>query len=192
MATICETERLVLRPFTLEDAERLCELDSDPEVLRYIGPYGHSSPEPYRERIATVYRDYDDRFRALGYWAAIERGSGAFLGWVCLRPALDYRFAAEAQFTADDAELGYRLRRSAWGKGYATEASRRIVARGFEEESIACVVSSALRDNRASWRVMEKVGLRFVREFEIPGYACPAVKYALSRSEWRRAAAPTS
>lgn len=176
-----ETPRLVIRQFTPDDAPSLYELDSDPAVVRYVGGRSCSDVEAYRDRISTIYAGYYGRYASLGVWAVIERVSGEFLGWVCLRPAHDYRYAAEAQFAADEAELGYRLRQSAWGRGYATEASQAVIARGWDTEPIAAVVSSALRDNRASWRVMEKCGLRFVREFRIEGFDCPAVAYRRSR-----------
>jgi RimJ/RimL family protein N-acetyltransferase len=179
-----ETPRLLLREFTEDDAGLLVELDSDPAVMRYLGPALHDR-EAYRERIATVYRGYYAGGRGVGVWAGVLKADRAFLGWFCLRPALDYRFAREAEFAADDLELGYRLRRAAWGQGYATEASRALVEKGFRELGAGRIVATALTGNVASTRVMEKVGLRRVGEFAIPGYEMAAVKYALSRDEFR-------
>jgi RimJ/RimL family protein N-acetyltransferase len=114
----------------------------------------------------------------------VEKAGGAFLGWISFRAALEYRFAAEAGYRGEDVELGYRFRRTAWGKGFATEGSRALVHEGFTVLGVACVVSAALVPNRASTRVMEKTGLRRVGEFRIPGYDPPMVKYALERREY--------
>jgi RimJ/RimL family protein N-acetyltransferase len=119
-----------------------------------------------------------------GFWAIEWRQSGQFCGWICLRPGLDYRYAAEAQFQASDLELGYRLRRDCWGQGLATEASQALVPLAFDEPGIERVVSSALLDNRASWRVMEKCGLQRIGQFAIAEFPCGAVVYASTQPQW--------
>lgn len=87
-------------------------------------------------------------------------------------------------------ELGYRLRKSAWGKGYASEASRALIRKGFAEHGVQRVVASTMVVNVASRRVMKKAGLRFVRIFHRPwpdkieGDEEGDVEYALLRSEW--------
>jgi RimJ/RimL family protein N-acetyltransferase len=184
MKVFLETERLILRQFTEDDADNLRALDSDPDVMRYIGPFALADREAYRERIRTVYIAYYAKASGHGFWAVIEKAGGAFLGWICLRPALDYRFAAEAGHRAEDLELGYRLRKAGWGKGYATEAARALVHKAFAELEATCVVAVALADNVASTRVMEKAGLKWVSSFALPGYERPLVKYALCREQW--------
>jgi [ribosomal protein S5]-alanine N-acetyltransferase len=180
---LLETERLVLRQFTdtEADAELLFELDSDPEVMRYIGPFGLPTVGAYHERLRTVWLpSYAHSPR--GFGAAIEKVTGQFIGWFFLRAAPDYKFAAEAGWTrASDLELGYRLRRTAWGRGLATEGAAALVRRAFDEPDVTGVVSAALVPNRASWRVMEKVGMSRVREFAIPGVSGPLLMYALWR-----------
>ena len=119
----------------------------------------------------------------------MEKAGGAFLGWFILRHGLDCRFAAEAGFRSGDVELGYRLRKAVWGKGYATEGSLALVDRAFKDPAVSSVVATALNGNVASIRVMEKAGLRRVGEFPLPGYDQPSVKYALNRDEYRSPAA---
>lgn len=183
MQAVLETDCLRLRPIAEDDAGRLFELDSDPEVMRYIGPYRLPDEAAYRDDLRTNKLPYYRQSPGRGFWALIEKATGEFLGWVFLRPGSDYRFHAEAGFGPDDVELGYRLHRAAWGKGYATEAARVLVRRAFDGGAVR-VVASALVGNRASTRVMEKVGLRFAGLYPTPGYDQPSVKYALRREDF--------
>jgi RimJ/RimL family protein N-acetyltransferase len=196
MSVYLETPRLVLREFTEAAAEALAELDGDPEVMRFILPHRVADPgayrlrdvEAYREQIRT--RDFASyaRGKGLGFWSACEKPVGAFIGWFHLRPALDYKFAAEAGYRADDLDLGYRLRRAAWGKGYATEGARPLVCKAFTGLGAERVVATALATNRASIRVMEKAGLTRERDAALPGFEEPALVYALTRERFEQGA----
>jgi RimJ/RimL family protein N-acetyltransferase len=146
--------------------------------MRFIGPWALPDAEAYRRRIREVYLPLYARRDGTGFWAVVEKGSGEFLGWIYLRAGLEYRFAAQADFGAEDLELGYRFRRVAWGKGYATEAARALVERAADLGARR-IVSSALIGNRASIRVMEKAGLKYDGEFDLPNYDEPSVRYAL-------------
>jgi len=184
--TLLRTERLVLRRLTIDDVDHLTELDADPEVMRFISG-GRATP---REQIATDvlprFLAYYERPHGHGFWAAIERSSGEFLGWFHLRPG--------PGVPSGEPELGYRLRRSAWGRGLATEGSRALIEYAFAELGARRVAASTLAVNLASRRVMEKAGLRFVRGFHgdwpqrIEGDEHGDVEYALTRAEWEAAA----
>jgi RimJ/RimL family protein N-acetyltransferase len=176
-----ETPRLILRRFTEADAADLFALDSDPEVMRWIGPRQVADVEGSRQMIAEHFVPYYAKNPGYGFWATQLRSSGEFLGWFHLRPALDYRFAKEAGYQAGEVDLGYRLRRAAWSQGYATEGSLALVHKAFTEQRPTAVVSCALVGNVASTRVMEKVGLKRVGLFSLPGYDMPLVKYTLAR-----------
>jgi RimJ/RimL family protein N-acetyltransferase len=181
MTTIyLETQRLHLRQFTEEDADNLLALDSDPEVMRYIGPIQLANPDAYREMIRERFLPYYLKDQG-GFWAALDKAGGDFLGWFHMRPALDYRFAKEAGYQVGDFDLGYRLRRGAWGKGYATEGSRALIDKALTDLGARRIVSCALVGNVASTRVMEKVGLQRDGLFAIPGYEMPAVRYVQNR-----------
>jgi RimJ/RimL family protein N-acetyltransferase len=179
---LLETDRLLLRPFTEADVEPLVELDSDPEVMRYLG---NGRPTPRRvvehETLPRVLQ-YHDRLGGPAFWAAIERNTGDFLGWFELQPAGPAR--------PDEAELGYRLRRPAWGHGYASEGARALVNRGFAEFGLQRIAATTMAVNTASRRVMEKAGLRYIRTFHeswpdpIPGTEHGEVEYALTRADW--------
>ena len=182
-----ETERLRLRGFTDSDsdAKLLFELDSDPEVMRYIGPVGVSSIEAVHERMRTVWLPYYSAHPAHGFWAITDKATDQFAGWIFLRSATVYRYAAQAGWTrAGDLEIGYRLRREVWGRGLASEAAAELVRHALALPAVTCVVAAALVPNRASWRVMEKIGMSRVREFALPadaGFTDPMVTYALCR-----------
>lgn len=177
------TERLILRRLTEADAGNLLELDSDPEVMRYLtGGIPHTHEEIVT-RVLPRFLAYYERYQQYGFWAAIERTSGDFLGWFHFRP---YRAAPE------EIELGYRLKRSAWGKGYATEGSRALIKKGFTELGVDKIVGDTLAGNARSRRVMEAVGMKLEQSFVCDPDEFPAwseeerrgVKYVISRAQW--------
>jgi GrpB-like predicted nucleotidyltransferase (UPF0157 family) len=179
---VVETERLVLRRFTADDVDNLVELDSDPDVMLHITG-GRTTP---REEIETdflpAFLRYYERSDGYGFWAVIEKSTGDFLGWFHFRPGEGHPH--------DEPELGYRLRKSAWGKGYAAEGSIALIRRGFVELGVRRVVAETMVVHTGSRRVMEKAGMRVVRTFHqdwpypIPGDEHGDVEYAITREEW--------
>jgi RimJ/RimL family protein N-acetyltransferase len=131
---------LVLRRFTEADVDLLVELDSDPDVMRFITGGRTTPTEEVENEVLPAFLGYYERFEGYGFWAAIERESGAFIGWFHFRPA---RGAA-----SNEPELGYRLRSSAWGKGYATEGSRALIHKGFTELGVTRVVAETMAVNQ--------------------------------------------
>ncbi|WBQ02278.1 GNAT family N-acetyltransferase [Kribbella sp. CA-293567] len=179
MDTYLETERLVLRRFTAGDTDLLVELDSDAEVMRYLT--GEPTPRAEIEQkvlpeILARYETHPD----LGTFAAHEQSTGQFLGWFGLQPTSE----------AGTVDVGYRLNRSAWGRGYATEGTRALIDRAFNELGMARVIADTMAVNMKSRRVMVKAGLRFVRLFHVhfddplPGTEYGEVEYAIDRSAW--------
>jgi RimJ/RimL family protein N-acetyltransferase len=186
MSIFLETERLVLRRFTDDDVDNLVELDGDPDVMRFITG-GRATPRrEIEDEVLPAFLGYYERFAGYGFWAAIEKSTGRFVGWFHFRPAQGA--------PAGEVELGYRLRKSAWGKGYATEGSRALIEKGFADLDVRRVVAFTMVVNGASRRVMEKAGLRFIRIFHAPwpdkieGDEEGDVEYALLRSEWEQIA----
>lgn len=184
MQVFLETERLVLRRFTEADVDNLLELDSDPEVMRFINGGKPTSRRAIRHDLLPAFLRYHERFEGFGFWAAIEKPPGEFLGWFHFRPA-------EGD-GPDEVELGYRLLRSAWGKGYATEGSRALIRKGFTELGVRRVRAETMAVNLASRRVMEKAGLTLRRTFHrswpdpIEGAEHGEVEYALHKADWER------
>lgn len=177
METMMETARLTLRRFAPADIDGLVALHNDPEVMRYL-----TGGAPISR--AEVERDYREVFANDGYWVATERATGAWLGWFALHPTADR--------DPDELELGYRLRRAAWGRGYATEGARALIDRAFAAGGARRVWAQTMAVNRPSRRVMERSGLTFGRVFHLdwddplPGTEEGEVEYALDREDWAR------
>jgi RimJ/RimL family protein N-acetyltransferase len=184
MHVFLETPRLVLRRFTMADADNLVRLDADPDVMRFVTGGIPTSRDEIENEFLPAFLAYYDRYDGYGFWAAIEKPAREFLGWFHFRPRADA--------PPGEVELGYRLRKPAWGKGYATEGSRALIRKGFTESGVQRVVAEAMAVNVASRRVMEKAGLRLVRTFRQPwpypadGSQHGAVEYALDKSRWQQ------
>jgi len=188
---IFETERLLLRRFTAADADNLVELDSDPDGMRYLSGGNPASRAAIDEGILPRFIASGRLLDCFGYWAAIERSTGDFLGWFGFVPQNEDR---------SEAALGYRLRKSVWGKGYATEGSRALIDRGFMELGVRRVTAMTYEHNTASRRVMEKLGMKLVRTFRMTPeelrtqgtfessgeevWEGDDVEYALEATEW--------
>jgi RimJ/RimL family protein N-acetyltransferase len=149
---------------------------------------GRPTPRDVLQDHLDAYLGYYTRTPGYGFWPAVEKSSDEFIGWFHLRPNLDEGAGP------DEPELGYRLRRAAWGKGYATEGSRALIRKAFTELGARRVCASTDAINIRSRRVMEKCGMVLVRTFVGPrpddpeGERLEAVEYALERSAWEAAA----
>lgn len=184
MQVFLETPRLVLRRFTMADADALVSLDADPDVMRFVTGGVPTSREEIQTEVLPAFLGYYRRYEGLGFWAAVEKATGEFLGWFQFRP--------RPGAVPGEVELGYRLRRSAWGQGYATEGARALIGKGFAELGVQRVVAEAMAVNVASRRVMEKAGLTLVRTFYQPwpypveGDQFGVVEYALDKAGWQQ------
>jgi RimJ/RimL family protein N-acetyltransferase len=144
------TARLLLRRWTPADREPFAALNDDPEVMRWFpSPLTRAQSDALAERIEA---DLDRQ--GWGLWALEARASGRFIGFTGLaRPAFEAPFGPAV-------EVGWRLARTAWGHGYATEGARAAVAFAFEELALEEVVSFTAAGNARSRAVMERLGMR--------------------------------
>jgi RimJ/RimL family protein N-acetyltransferase len=143
------TERLVLRRWRAEDREPFARLNADPEVMRHFrSTLDRSASDLLVERIEAEFEE-----RALGLWAVEVVGEAPFAGFVGLHHA-----AFPAHFTPA-VEIGWRLARPHWGRGYATEGARAALADGFDRLGLAEVVSLTVPANTRSRAVMERLGM---------------------------------
>ena len=111
MQIFLETERLVLRQFTEDDVENLVELDSDPDVMHFING---GRPTPRREiesDVLPTFLDYYERFAGYGFWAAVEKSSGRFVGWFHFRPAKAAQPTRSSSATGCSSRSGERVMR---------------------------------------------------------------------------------
>ncbi len=164
MDVYLETPRLRFRRLTSEDEGLLLDLDSDPEVMRYINGGVPSSIEHIRERVLPwALQDYDGDAR-WGVWAALLKPANEFIGWFHFYPSTQ---------APHDIEVGYRLQRKYWGIGLASEGTSALIRKGFEEYGLARIVARTLATNAASRRVMEKAGMRHIAEADFTEHRYP-------------------
>lgn len=179
---ILRTPRLAIRQFTEDDVDNLFNLNSDPEVMRYLTGGQPTPREEIRDQIIPFHLGVYGRLDRLGSWAAESAATGEFLGWFHFRPGPDGGIA--------NIDLGYRLRRPAWSQGYATEGSRALISMGFTELGVERVFAHTMTANTASRHVLEKCGLTLVRttaydgRYVIEGAEQGEVEYALTRPQW--------
>jgi RimJ/RimL family protein N-acetyltransferase len=141
------TDRLHLRPFTPDDVEAVSETYADPEVMRYVG-HGVVAERRGVERMLDEYIAHQ-ALHGFSVWAVIERATGELIGDAGLFRRPD-----------GEVELGYTLRRTAWARGYATEAAGAWVQAAFGELGLGALIAQADLPNSASARVLEKLGFR--------------------------------
>jgi len=167
MKTI-ETERLILREYTEDDAPAFFALNSDPEVMRYVPDELMVSIEQAREVLRShPITDYNER--GFGRFACVLKATGEHIGF----SGLKYLKEIEA------VDLGFRFVPSQWGKGLATEAAVASIRYGFDELKLARIVGFAELENRGSIRVLEKTGMRFVQMVRL--FSLSMAKYVIER-----------
>jgi RimJ/RimL family protein N-acetyltransferase len=185
---LLETKRMYFREFQETEAQLLFELDSDPEVMRFISN-GHPTPlARIQNEIIPKFLNFYRQSPPQGFWAAHLLDNGDFIGWFHFRPST-------LPGAEKDMELGYRLKRNVWGRSLATEGSRALLEKAFKEWGCEKVCAHTMAINLASRRVMEKVGLKFECHFLYPTniqYGLveenerSAVKYSRAREEYLR------
>jgi RimJ/RimL family protein N-acetyltransferase len=166
-----KTERLLLRPLATGDAEALTAINADPAVMRFIGDGSARTPEQTQALVAKVAAHWDDH--GWGAFAVTEQDTGDLVGLAILAvPA----FLPEILPVT---EVGWRIGRNRWGRGYAPEAARAAIGFAFGDLGLDRVVSCIHSDNKASIRVAEKLGMALERETVVPGYEVPCSVYEL-------------
>lgn len=170
-----ETERLILRRLDEDDAREIFAMRSDADVMRFI-----REPQKNTGESIDWIRLVSSRWETekTGFCALVERRSGAFVGWCGV-----WRLEETGE-----TEIGYAVARKFWGKGFATEAARRILRYAFDELAAEKVVAVARPENINSIRVMEKLGMRFVKTGKF--YNQTLAQYAIDSRDFPNAAEP--
>lgn len=173
---VLKTEGLTLSPCCPADRADFIALERDPEVMRFLSGgrvTDHEESDPDAGFLMP-------RGTEPHVWTA-RSGAGGFVGWFCLWPEGD-----------GSAELGYRLRRQEWGQGLASEGAGALVAWGFESAGYERIIASTMAVNHASRRVMEKIGMHYLRTVHVDwpepirGSEQGDVWYEVTRKRWER------
>lgn len=155
---IIESERLYLKEYSKDDVQLLFQLNSDPDVMKYIGPPRTDikvAEESMKKLIA-----YYAKNPGLGVWAAFEKDTDEYIGF----------FELAHLDKTDEIEVGYRLHKKYWGKGYATEMSKVLIDYGFNKLGLEQIAGITHPDNIASQNVLLKCGLRYVKDAVFYGF----------------------
>lgn len=149
---ILQTRRLTLREFNVSDARNMFLLNADPEVLRYTGDVSFTDSAD-AGNFLQKYSDY--KRNGYGRWAVIETDSNEFLGWCGLK-----------LHENGETDIGFRLMKKYWNRGFATEAAKACLDYGFGKLKLESIIGRAMKDNLASIRVLEKIGLVYETDFD--------------------------
>lgn len=145
-----QTPRLVIRSYEESDCDHWVELCNDDEIGRYLPPSEPVTPADYADALRR--RREMEQARGYCFWAVVERETNTYVGQCGLKPyELD-----EAQ-----TEMGYHYLPNTWGRGYATEAASAVLRYGFDTVGLERILAVADPNNVGSWRVMQKVGMRY-------------------------------
>ena len=160
-----ETERLIMRPFQEDDVERLFLLDSNPEVMKYVGVKPLTQKEQSAKIIKMIQKQYADN--GVGRLAVIEKESNLLIGWSFLKYLTD-----EINGIKNVYDLGYRFLPEFWGKGYATESAKASIEYGYKEMNLDKICAHAHSENVASNHTLKKLGFEEKGAFEEPDGTC--------------------
>jgi [ribosomal protein S5]-alanine N-acetyltransferase len=165
-----ETERLILRPLEMSDAEGMFLLDSNPNVHLYLGNNPVKSLEESIGYIENIQNQYKEN--GIGRFAVILKESGEFIGWSGIK------FITEEENNHNNFyEIGYRFREEFWGKGFAYESAKAWYDYAFNELKVGILYASAHIDNTGSRKILEKIGLHLKNEY-VWNNEIPCVWYA--------------
>lgn len=171
MAILIETSRLVLKEMSEEDVQNLFDLNNDLEVMRYTGDRSFNN---LNEALAYI-QNYQYIYKKHGYGrlSLFNKETGEYLGWCGLK-YLDQK---------NQTDLGYRLKKQFWGKGFATEAASACLNDGFNRLQIDQVFATAMKENIPSVNIFKKLGLKYLKDQDC---GCkPGVIYAIRKQEWK-------
>ena len=162
MKIFLQTERLILRELVSEDDAGMFEMDSDVEVHKYLGNQPLTKLEHSQEMIRFIRKQYEDN--GIGRWAMINKNTHEFMGWTGLKLMKDL-----TNYHINYYDLGYRLIKRFWGKGYATESAKACISYGFSQLKLNEIYAMADVNNQASRDVLEKSGLTYIENFDFQG-----------------------
>jgi len=180
--TTITTERLILRPWTKDDFEPFYQINSDPRVMEYFpSVLNREESDMLAEKIISAFMQ-----QGWGLWAVSIPTIASFIGFIGLAvPTFDAHFTPAV-------EVGWRLSRDFWGKGYATEGAKASIQYGFEMLKLNEIVSFTAKNNARSVAVMKKIGMHSNASDNFDHPNLPSqhplkrhVLYRLKAEEWK-------
>ena len=168
-----ETKRLIIRDIEQYDVKGIFELDSDPEVHRFLGNRPVTTIKEVEEDIEYMRSHYSKH--GMGRWAIVDKTTNKFMGWAGIKYEEEIR-----EYGYYD--IGYRLIKKFWGQGIATEAATGLLEFGFETKSLNKICAETHIENTGSSRVLQKIGLKFIETFNYAGEILNW--YEIEKSEW--------
>ncbi len=156
MRIIIETSRLILREITPDDAQNFYELNLNPRVIQFTGDSAFVSIDESKNFLQN-YLDYQKN--GFGRWAVIEKTTNEFLGWCGLKHDSE----------KNETDIGFRFFEKHWNKGFATESAKACLDYGFKELQLQSIVGRAMKNNLASIKVLEKIGMSYQKEINFSG-----------------------
>jgi [ribosomal protein S5]-alanine N-acetyltransferase len=177
MKVFAEGSRIVLREIVASDADDIFHLDSDIDVVRYVGNAPLVDYTQAVNIVENIRKQYDKY--GIARWAVIDKSTNSFIGWAGLK-YIDETVNGHTNYY----DLGYRLAKQYWGKGYATEAAKAALDYGFMTMALTDIYAIADSENVNSHHVLEKSGLVYINEFEHE--AQPHRWYHISKNEYKK------
>ncbi|WP_176370430.1 GNAT family N-acetyltransferase [Elizabethkingia anophelis] len=157
MKPILETKRLLLRELNPDAAGDFFNLNENPNVIKYTGDKAFQNIDEAREFLEN-YQDY--RLNGYGRWAVMSKENNEFVGWCGLK----------YNSSTDETDVGFRFFEHYWNKGFATENAGECIDYGFKSLNLNAVVGRAMQDNTASVKVLEKLGMKYLIDFDFDGH----------------------
>ncbi len=158
MTIFAETPRTIIREITMDDVDPFFDMDSDPGVHKYLGTRPVENREQIIETIHFVRQQYIDN--GIGRWAIVEKSTNKFIGWTGLKLVKDLINNQTNYY-----DLGYRLIRKYWGRGYATESAQASLRYGFDKLNLNEIIATVNCENAASNKIVEKLGFTLCETF---------------------------
>ena len=170
MAALIETERLILRHWSVEDVPSIVGIYGDPETMKWFGRGVTFSPQELTESLKHVMEEY--AYPNMGNHAVVEKESLAVIG----------HCGVHRGSHGKEAEADWLIARDRWGRGYATEAALALITRAFKKGNLPSICAIAHRENLASIEVMRKLRMTFAGECDRDGF--PSLIYRVAREDF--------
>lgn len=178
-----ETNRVYLKEISKNDSHLLLDLDSDPEVMKYLTDGKPSTIAEVEEAMTRILLFIDKYQYKFGFWLAYTKDTNEFMGWFLFRPCKKHPDDLQ------NIELGYRLKKKFWGQGFASEVSKALLKVGFADYKVDSIFATAMKKHLGSQGVMKKVGMKWEEDYienQFPGEDKTAVRFRITRKEWEQ------